>query len=263
MSWEIESIARVRLLFLVTAAILVAGTATAQQSNSPHAHRNVLGIWECDRGYRSAGTACVAVEIPTNAHLDVFGNDWECNKGYRPSGGSCVPVAIPANAHLDVFGHDWECNRGFRLTGSSCVVLTVPPHAHVDVFGHAWECDANYRIEGQECVAMTAQEAATTRAAAQAAIQRIIQERRALSVVDWSSCNDDMDRLRRRSADAADKAEEVESAKDDYDRCRRNADEIDSCRGRRSSYESLLDEFRSLLDDVQSGYRSAMNSCGF
>ena len=46
--------------------------------------------WECDRGYRKEQAACVAVELPSNAHVDFSGNDWECNQPYRKRQNVCA-----------------------------------------------------------------------------------------------------------------------------------------------------------------------------
>jgi DNA repair exonuclease SbcCD ATPase subunit len=103
----------------------------------------------------------------------------------------------------------------------------------------------------------------------------------ALIGADWSSCQDDLDRLRRRASDASDKASEVESAssdlqskKDEYeqcrsypriydiyrDRCRSLADEYETAR---SNFESEKSDLESALDDVDSALRSVSGSCGF
>jgi hypothetical protein len=46
--------------------------------------------WKCDRGYREAGEACVALKMPQNAHIDYSGNDRECNEPYRKRQGRCA-----------------------------------------------------------------------------------------------------------------------------------------------------------------------------
>ncbi len=41
--------------------------------------------WVCLRGFRAAGSQCVALEIPANAYLadDMFSSGWKCVRGYR------------------------------------------------------------------------------------------------------------------------------------------------------------------------------------
>jgi hypothetical protein len=46
--------------------------------------------WACDRGYRTEGASCVAVELPQNAHLDYSGNDWDCDPPHQQRDGACV-----------------------------------------------------------------------------------------------------------------------------------------------------------------------------
>jgi hypothetical protein len=91
------------------------------------------GRSECPRGTRQTLNGCVAIQIPENAELDIFGHDWTCKRGYRGGGGRCVAVQIPENAELDVFGHDWTCKRGFRNVGSRCVAVQIPENAELDV----------------------------------------------------------------------------------------------------------------------------------
>jgi hypothetical protein len=82
------------------------------------------GRSECPRGTRQSPNGCVAVQIPENAELDVFGHDWMCKRGYRNTGGRCVAVQIPENAELDVFGHDWTCSRGFKAVAGKCAPMS-------------------------------------------------------------------------------------------------------------------------------------------
>jgi hypothetical protein len=85
---------------------------------------------------------------------------------------------------------------------------------------------------------------------------------------DWSSCHDDLDRLRSASSDASDAAEEVEQAaqdveskKDDVEsalsslrRCTRN------CQYERSLYNSARSEYESAKDDERSVLPSSVSS---
>ena len=90
--------------------------------------------------------------LPTNAKLNVLGNDWECVRGYRRSGNECVAVQLPPDAKLNVLGNDWECQRGFRRSGSTCVPVQLPPNAKLNVLGNDWECIYGYRQIRNECV---------------------------------------------------------------------------------------------------------------
>ena len=143
------------------------------------------------------------LSLPPHAHISIFGNNWECDSGYRSTGSSCSAVEMPPHAHIDIFGNGWECDRGYRTAGAACVAFQVPENAHLDASGHGWDCNSDYKAQGDNCVRMTQEEAAAARLAIQVAIQRLQQTRRALDSVDWSSCNDSLDRLRRASRDAA------------------------------------------------------------
>jgi hypothetical protein len=194
--------------------------------------------------------------IPQNAHRNIGGSGWECNRGYRQVGNACVAVEVPANAHLEpILGHSWECNRGYHQVGNACAAVEVPANAHLEpILGHTWECDSGFKIQATACVRMTADEVAAAQQALQNAIQRSQQVRRLESAVDWSDCGDSMDRLRRAARDVADRAPDLESAKN----------ELENCRGEnsRSRYESVLSEMRDLLDTVQARFKSSQSSCG-
>jgi len=97
---------------------------------------------------------------------------------------------------------------------------------------------------------------------------------------DWSSCADDLDRLRRASRDASEAAERAESAKQEFEDKR---DELQNCinypdiydlmqdqcqslrwdyESAKSDYESALSDLESELSTVESRIRSVESSCG-
>ena len=92
--------------------------------------------------------------------------------------------------------------------------------------------------------------------------------------VDWGSCQDDLDRLRRASRDAADSADTVRSRADDLESAEGN---LRSCRiwsrdcsSEQWRYRSALSDFESAkstleaeLDTVSSRIRSVEFSCGY
>lgn len=102
-----------------------------------------------------------------------------------------------------------------------------------------------------------------------------------LLAADWSSCQDDLDTLRRRASDASDAAEQVHQAADELETKRQEWQDCrafpaihdlmrDGCRSQRSDYESARDEFESAksnleseLDDVDSAIRSTSLACGY
>jgi hypothetical protein len=79
---------------------------------------------------------------------------------------------------------------------------------------------------------------------------------------DWDSCHSDLDTLRRRSDDAATKAEDVADAETRLKRCR-DDDEKSACESEKRNYESAKDDLESALEDVASKVSSASSSCGF
>ena len=116
--------------------------------------------WECKRGFRQGGVACVAIKLPENAYLSEtsYGSGWECKRGYKGDGSSCPAVTVPPNAHLSgsTRGDDWECERGYRKTGAGCNSVIVPKHGYLtDSFqDRGWNCDRGFRALGNECVAV-------------------------------------------------------------------------------------------------------------
>lgn len=85
--------------------------------------------------------------------------------------------------------------------------------------------------------------------------------------VDWDSCADDLDRLRRASRDASDVANDVKSKTDDFENCRRFPDVYDllrdRCQSKRWDYQSAMQSLKSELDTVDSRIRSVRLSCGY
>lgn len=82
---------------------------------------------------------------------------------------------------------------------------------------------------------------------------------------DWSSCADDLDRLRRAAGDAADAAEQTKSKAEELENCRRYPDTYDlmrdRCRSYASDYDSEVSSFQSEMDDVDRRIRDASDSC--
>jgi hypothetical protein len=98
----------------------------------------------------SAATEDVLAAVPTNAHAKRYGG-WECDRGYRKDGRACVGIEVPLNGYLDSSGRDWSCERGFKQRPESCDAIQVPAHAHLAYAGSSWRCDPGYRREGKAC----------------------------------------------------------------------------------------------------------------
>lgn len=135
------------------AAIAAKETAPKKPAIPKNSHLDYFGHdWECNRGFRKAGTECAAIVLPQNAKLDYLGNDWECKRGFRKSGSGCDPILVPKNGKLDFLGNDWECARGFRRQADECSAVQVPANAKLDFLGNDWECKRGFRRNWNECV---------------------------------------------------------------------------------------------------------------
>jgi len=62
------------------------------------------------------------VAVPANAYyVDVsYGPGWECSRGYAEVGAACVAVQLPGNAHLDYSGRGWDCDPPYRRELEGC-----------------------------------------------------------------------------------------------------------------------------------------------
>jgi hypothetical protein len=82
---------------------------------------------------------------------------------------------------------------------------------------------------------------------------------------NWSSCADDLDSLKRASANASDSASEVKSKADAYERCRRYPDMYDpfkdGCRSEANAYRSAVSSFQGEMDEVNRRGRAVGASC--
>jgi hypothetical protein len=85
--------------------------------------------------------------------------------------------------------------------------------------------------------------------------------------VDWDSCAQNLDRLRRASRDAVDAANDVKSKAEEYENCKRypNIHDLmrDRCQSKAWSYENALRTLESALVTVDSRIRSVSSSCGY
>jgi hypothetical protein len=58
----------------------------------------------------ASGTGQVSAEvgagkIPEHASAKSYGSGWTCNRGFKEVKGACVAVNVPANAHLTTTSH--------------------------------------------------------------------------------------------------------------------------------------------------------------
>jgi hypothetical protein len=84
---------------------------------------------------------------------------------------------------------------------------------------------------------------------------------------DWSTCADELDRIRRSARDASDIANNVNSKAEEFQNCRRYPDMYDLMRDRCQSkgwdYQNALSSLKSELDTLDRRIRSASSSCGY
>jgi hypothetical protein len=101
------------------------------------------------------------------------------------------------------------------------------------------------------------------------------------TAADWSSCEDDLNTLRRRASDASDaastvrdRAENLSEKRNDWEQCRLFPEVYDLLRdgcqsqrwdyeNARTDYESAKSDLEGYLDDIASTLRSVEYSCGF
>jgi hypothetical protein len=258
-------VACIRLAVGLFLALCISSHA-AGQTMPPHAHKGFIGGWECDRGYREQGNACVAVVISAHAHLNFLGSGWECDRGFREESDGCVRLDVPPNAHINFLGSGWDCDRGFRQAENSCVRFVVPPNASLDFTGNSWQCKQGFKQQGDSCMQMTAVEIA----AEQKALQEFARARAAAAIrvdsVNWSECQDALDRLRRAASSASDAAEQANSSKSELTDCHEYPQTYDinrdRCQSQASDYESHASEVTSELDTVASRIKAVNVACG-
>ena len=134
---------------------------TSARAIPPNAHGDGFGgRWECDKGFRKTGDACVAMTAPANAFTtDVtYGKGWECKRGFVDKNETCVAVIVPPNAFLSAYGDTWHCARTFQRMDDKCVAIKVPKNGYLtrSDLGTGWECERGYRAVDGACVAVVA-----------------------------------------------------------------------------------------------------------
>jgi len=86
-------------------------------------------------------------------------------------------------------------------------------------------------------------------------------------IQDWSSCEYDLDRVRRAARDASYTAADVHSKASELEHCINDPEAYDllgtACRSYRWEYESAKDQLWSELDTLNSRLRSVQYSCNF
>src|SRR5258708_22056174 len=79
--------------------------------------------WECKRGFRQDGVACIAIKLPENAYLSEtsYVSGWECRSGYKPDRNSCVAVKVRTRIFL--------VRRTEEMIGNVSVAIERPEQA--------------------------------------------------------------------------------------------------------------------------------------
>lgn len=155
-------------LILMPLLAAIPGLVLAQEGSAgipENSHsKSYSGGWDCDRGYRAANAACVAIKVPANAYLTSSissGSAWKCNRGFRRTDATgfrqfdatCVAIAVPANGYLvdASYGPGWKCDRGYRVVDGACAAIMMPENAHIDFSGSDWDCNRPYQRQRDEC----------------------------------------------------------------------------------------------------------------
>ena len=156
------------LLALAFVALIAIGSPSYAQSQAARMPENAQPKrygegWECDRGYRRDGDACLAIIVPENAYATnrTYGTGWECLHGFQDvDEATCLEVVVPDRGYLDPSGKSWSCLRGYMKVDDLCREIDMPPHAFLADrgYGAAWLCDRGYEIEGDTCVAIVVPE---------------------------------------------------------------------------------------------------------
>jgi hypothetical protein len=112
--------------------------------------------WACDRGFTAEADRCVPIAVPENGYLTNadYGAAWSCERGFVEADGRCDPIVVPAHAFLDpdVYGPGWRCERGFESVGDGCIGIELPENAHLDERGNRWRCDRGFRQDEGACI---------------------------------------------------------------------------------------------------------------
>lgn len=87
------------------------------------------------------------------------------------------------------------------------------------------------------------------------------------AATDFENCQDDLDRMRKIAADAAEAAGDAHSKMEDYDDCKSDPEAHDlmgdGCRSLRSDYESAASDLGSKMDDLDVRLRDVQTSCDY
>ena len=81
--------------------------------------------------------------MPANAQPKSYGEGWECDRGYRRDGDACLAVIVPENAYATnrTYGKGWECLHGFQeVDYAACLEVVVPEGGYLDPSGQRWRC---------------------------------------------------------------------------------------------------------------------------
>lgn len=84
--------------------------------------------------------------------------------------------------------------------------------------------------------------------------------------LDLGNCADDLDYLKKASAEAAEVAEEAADAKEEFEKCKNFPDIYDffkdGCKNKANEYKDKINDLKYALDDVKRRMESVNYSCG-
>ncbi|MEM8775087.1 MAG: hypothetical protein AAGF53_08635 [Pseudomonadota bacterium] len=158
-----QPLARLIARMAVVAGMIASFAFPAFAQDAPmsaHATARSFGNgWECDRGYRRDGDACLAIIVPENAYATnrAYGSGWECLHGFQEvDDATCLEVVVPDGGYLDPSRQRWNCLSGYMKVDDLCLEIDLPPNTYLAGrgYGAAWLCDRGYEVKGDACIAI-------------------------------------------------------------------------------------------------------------
>ena len=150
-----------KLIALVFTCLIATTTPSIAQSQASQMPANAQAKsygdgWECVRGFRRDGDACLAIIVPENAYATnrTYGSGWACLHGFQEvDGATCREVVVPDGGYLDPSGKSWSCLRGYMEVDDNCLKIVLPPNAYLasNSYGSAWLCDRGFEVDGDTC----------------------------------------------------------------------------------------------------------------
>jgi hypothetical protein len=143
----------------VCVAFVLLGTPWADVAVAATRLSAEQGNTDCARGFRWNGQECVAINVPPNARLDVFGSGWTCNRGYKQVQSRCTemtPEEQVAQQRMIATALARASARSATISadGNEFTLSDVARRCEAYVYSNPYgelECRGNVRILGRRC----------------------------------------------------------------------------------------------------------------